>query len=138
MLTQFFQQLAGAPQQQPSNNQRNGTKPVPFAPAIGGIGQPANAWEGAQKTAQYQAELNRLDQLTPAHKAEQINQVHNVSSISPQNNVAANFGLNSSGTPQTQYAPNDFGVNKPLSQPMFFGYHNDKAIHCGKHLYINC
>ncbi|MFN8615137.1 MAG: hypothetical protein U0003_04415 [Vampirovibrionales bacterium] len=38
----------------------------------------------------------------------------------------------------TKALPKDYGRNKPLPQPAFFGYHGDKPLYAGSKLYISC
>ena len=50
-----------------------------------------------------------------------------------------NSGFVGSGQPLiTKALPKDFGRNKPLDKPAFFGYHGDKPLYAGGKLYISC
>lgn len=53
--------------------------------------------------------------------------------------IGAHGNLQGNGaTLNTKAMPKDFGVNKPLEKPMFFGYHNDKPLMVGQKLFISC
>jgi hypothetical protein len=76
----------------------------------------------------FTAEVTGLTGVTP------------VASVSnPFAAAIAGNGMGVGGGPLISKAlPKDFGRNKPLDKPAFFGYHGDKPLYAGGKLYISC
>lgn len=134
MLTQFFQQLSGLPT---ANQQKKKSAP-PFAPAIDAIGQPSNPWEQAHYSRQYASPPTQPPTVAFKGALQNTQGVDGVTAIGGDNTTTSVSGVSSQPGQFTKALPADYGINRPLKRPMFFGYHNERAIHCGQHLYISC
>lgn len=115
-------------------------QPTPSAPPSVAYRPTASkaGWAGYQANApaQYPTYDPLLD---PVFAAE----VTGLTGVAPVSNpfaaaIGNNMGLGGGQPLITKALPKDFGRNKPLDKPAFFGYHGDKPLYAGGKLYISC
>ncbi len=136
MLAQLFNQLTGQPQK--SANPWPQQQPPPYGAGV----QPYGTQPAPVNSVSYWGNPAVMAN-TPPNPAMQVNPAYAADSLDGVMPFGPSFGTAGAapkGSPHLlrQRLPADYGVNKPLSRPMFLGYHHDKPMYVGEKLFISC